>query len=308
MLKHLSRRRLCQIAGAAALALGTGTRARSDATSASESAVDGARVPSMRTITKSYVDLAEGQMHVLSTSGVAPAIVFLHQTASSGGSFARVMERLRLPNRLIAVDTPGFGSSFDPSGWPSMAEYAAYIVTTLDRLKVRQFHLFGHHTGSSLAAEIAWRHPQRVQSVMMLGPVPMTREERVQFRSDYDQPIAPREDGSHLVENWNYCRKFNPTCDLETVHEEVVDMMRAWKARPQAYRAVSFHDAMQLVRKLECPLLLMSSPEDFFFPRFAEVCAIRPDAKVAMVGGENLPPQCDSEGVAAAIADFVRAV
>jgi pimeloyl-ACP methyl ester carboxylesterase len=266
----------------------------------------------MTRLAKSYVDLPDGQVHVLSVDGAAPAIVFLHQTASSGASFAAVMDRLhrvhRLPNRLIALDTPGFGGSFDPPGWPSMKKYAAWITAALDRLKVRRFHLFGHHTGGNLAAEIAWRHPARAASVMILGPVPMTRAERAQFRRAYDQPIAPRADGMHLVENWAYCHKFNPSADLAIVHEEVVNMARAWKARPQAYRAVSFHDAMARVRKLTCPLLFMTSPQDFFYPGFAGVCARYPDAKVAIVGGENLPPQSDPRGMARAVAKFVRGV
>lgn len=268
----------------------------------------------MTRLVKSYVDLPDGQVHVLSVAATAPApmpaIVFLHQTASSGDSFAGVMERLRarhrLPNRLIAIDTPGFGGSFHPPGWPSMSKYVGWIVATLDRLKARRFHLFGHHTGGNLAAEIALRHPARAASVTILGPVPMTREERRQFRRAYDKPIAPRADGTHLVDNWAYCHKFNPNAALDIVHEEVVNMARAWKARPQAYRAVSFHDMLARLRTLTCPLMLMTSPEDFFYPGFAGVCALRPDATVALVGGENLPPQSDPAGVAAALARFVR--
>lgn len=260
----------------------------------------------MRKIVKSYVDLPVGQIHVLSVKGSAPPIVFLHQTACSADSFVDVMAHLRLPNHLIALDTPGFGASFRPAGWPSMAKYAGWTVAALDKLKVKQFHLFGHHTGSSLAAEIATRHPKRVRSVMMLGPVPMTKQEREAFRGHYDKPIAPRADGTHLLDNWNYCAKFNPNADLAVVHDEVASMIRNWRARPQAYRAVSFHDSMALVKKLKCPLLFMTTPEDFFYPRFAEVCALRPDAKVSIVGGENLPTLSDPKGVAAGIAKFVK--
>jgi len=262
----------------------------------------------VRKIVKSYVDLPAGQIHVLEVKGTSPAIVFLHQTASAANSYERVMERLKLPNRLIAIDTPGFGGSFDPEGWPSMAKYAAWVVATLDKLKVKQFHLFGHHTGGSLGAEIAKRHPKRAKSVMILGPVPMTEHERIQFRGAYDKPIAPRADGSHLVENWNYCHKYNPNADLAVVHHEVVNMTRAWRARPQAYRAVSFHDAMAVIRKLKCPLLFMTSPEDFFFARFAEVCALRPDAVVSICGGENLPTESDPDSVAKGIAKFVKRI
>ena len=261
-----------------------------------------------RNVRKRYVDLADGQIHVWERSGLSPAIVFLHQTASSGSSFAEVMAKINVPNRLIAIDTPGFGGSFDPKGWPSMAKYAAWAMATLDRMKVRRFHLFGHHTGASLATEIAWQYPKRVASVMMLGPVPMTPEERRKFRGAYDGPIAPKPDGSHFIVNWNYCHKHNPNGDLEIIHEEVVNMARAWKGRPQAYRAVSFHDSMARLAKLKSPILLMTSPEDFFYPLFDSVRALRPDAKVAIVGGENLPPQSDPKGVAKGIAKFVRGV
>ena len=261
-----------------------------------------------RKIVKRYVDLPAGQVHVHEAGGKGPAIVFLHQTASSGASFEGVMRELRLPNRLIAIDTPGFGSSFHPAGWPSMAKYAGWIVATLDRLKARQFHLFGFHTGGSLALEIARRYPRRARSVMLLGPVSMTKQEREEFRGAYDKPIAPRADGMHLVENWKYAHQFNQRADLEVVHDEVTDMLRAWRGRPQAYRAVSFHDSLAQVQKLTCPLLFMTSPDDFFYPRFDAVRALRPDAKVAIVGGENMPTRSDPKGVAAGIAKFIRAL
>ena len=34
----------------------------------------------------------------------------------------KVMARLRVPSRLIAIDTPGFGGSFDPAGWPTKSQ------------------------------------------------------------------------------------------------------------------------------------------------------------------------------------------
>jgi pimeloyl-ACP methyl ester carboxylesterase len=258
-----------------------------------------------RRILRSYVELPAGQVHVRSSPGTAPAIVFLHQTASSSSSFERVMQRIALPNRLVALDTPGFGGSFDPPGWPTIARYAGWLVATLDRLGVRRAHLFGHHTGTNLAAEIARRHPRRAASLMLLGPAVMSAAERREFRPAFERPIAPREDGSHLVENWNYARRYNPACPLETVHEEVVNMTRAWRGRAQAYRAVSYHDLGALLRRSALPLLLLSSREDYFFPRLAQLQALRPDARVALVGGENFPTQVDPAGVAAAITRFL---
>lgn len=253
-----------------------------------------------------YADTAWGQLHYREVAGRAPAVLFLHQTASSSASFVPVLEALRLPNRRVAIDTPGFGGSFDPPGWPSMAKYAAYVVAGLDALRIREFHVFGQHTGANLAGELALRHPARVRSVTMLGPVPMTAPERREFRAALGEPIRPRADGGHLLENWRYASDYNPGCDPLMLNGEVTSMVRAWRGRAQAYRAVSFHDSRALVRRLQAPLLLMSSPGDYFHARFAEVCALRPDAATAMVGGDNFQTLQDPRGVARALERFVE--
>lgn len=266
----------------------------------------GRNVPSRRALRCGYVDTPDGQIHYREVAGTAPAIVFLHQTASSSSSFRRVMERLRLPNRLVALDTPGFGSSFAPRGWPPMADYARWTIEALDALRVRRFHVFGQHTGANVAGELAVRHPDRVRSVTLLGPVPMSAAERREFRKLLSEPIRPRADGAHLLENWGYAARYNPGCDPEIVHDEVVSMLRAWRGRPQAYRAVSFNDSLAVLRRIRAPVLLMTSPGDYFFPRFLEVCAARPDAAAATVGGDNFQPLLDPGGVARALEKFLR--
>lgn len=252
-----------------------------------------------------YADTKAGQIHYRTVEGASPAIIFLHQTATSSASFLPVLKRLKLPNRLVAFDTPGFGGSFDPSGWPSMAKYAGYILDAMDALGIQSAHFAGHHTGGSLALEIGRLRPKRVESITLIGPVTMTEAERVEFRTMFDQPISPREDGSHMVQNWNYARDNNKDCDLEIVHGEVVGMLRAWKGRPQAYRAVSFQDGAALISKCKAPLLLMCSTGDWFFPRFQGVRDLRPDADYAIIGGDNFPTLVDSAGVSRALEKFI---
>lgn len=258
------------------------------------------------TVHLGYADTDAGQVHYREVAGRSPAIVFLHQTASSSASFQLVLERLKLPNRLIAIDTPGFGGSFDPPGYPTLARYSACLLDALDRLKVRNFHLFGQHTGANIAAAMALQVPARVCSVMMLGPALLSLAERRSFRGAFSEPIRPRADGAHLLQNWSYAADNNPGCSPELLHGEVVSMLRAWRGRGQAYRAVSFDDVGATVRKIRAPLLFMSAPGDYFFPRFDEVCALRPEAKVALVGGDNFPPLRDPSGVARAIEKFVQ--
>jgi pimeloyl-ACP methyl ester carboxylesterase len=264
------------------------------------------RSPTARRIHRRLIELPQGEVQVRIVEGSSPAIVFLHQTASASSSFVPVLERLRLPNRLIALDTPGFGGSFDPRGWPSVTRYSSWILAVLERLRCREMHLFGHHTGGSFALAIARAHPKRVRSVMILGPVLMSAAERRAFRAAFAAPIAPRADGSHLTENWNYAHHYNRRCAPELIHAEVVNMLRAWKGRAQAYRAVSFHDDAAQLRNLEAPLLLLSTREDYFYPGFEQLRAELPGAAAVIVGGENFPTLVDGAGVARAIEAFVR--
>src|SRR5205085_8025397 len=131
-----------------------------------------------------------------------PGIVFLHQTALSAKTYDPTLRVLDVPNRLVAIDTPGFGGSYDLEGMPTLEWYADQILATLDALDIRRFHLFGHHTGASLGVEIAARVPNRVLSLMMAGPVFMTPEESAAFIAGYHEPITPQRDGSHLMKNW----------------------------------------------------------------------------------------------------------
>lgn len=257
------------------------------------------------TITKRYVDLPEGQLHVREVAGSEPAIVFLHQTACSAQSYDPLLAELALPNRLLALDTPGFGGSFDPEGWPSLEDYAAWLLAALDALGAERFHLFGHHTGSGLAMLLAARHPERVLSVMMAGAELMTPQERASFLDGLGEPLTPRADGSHLLENWNYAAHFNPGIDPELIHGEVLAMLRAWRARPQAYRAVAGCDTPALAPLIQAPVLLVTSPDDYFHAELDRARALFPKAPVATTGGGNFQPTADPHGVARAIERFL---
>lgn len=259
----------------------------------------------MRGITKAYVDTPAGQVHVHMVDGNEPAIVFLHQTALSAKTYDPTLRVLDVPNRLIAIDTPGFGGSYDLDGMPSLEWYAEQILATLDRLGVEQFHLFGHHTGASLGIEVAAHVPQRVLSLMLAGPVFMTAEESTAFITGYREPITPQRDGSHLMTNWGYAAQHNPECDVAIMQDAVADLLRAWRARPQAYMAVAHHNTASRALQVTAPVLLLTTPGDFFHASFDRAEAIFPDARIAVTGGDNFPTAADPEGVAAAIVGFL---
>jgi pimeloyl-ACP methyl ester carboxylesterase len=259
----------------------------------------------MGTVRRGYVDIAEGQIHVHQVGGCEPPILFLHQTASSARSFDPLLKAMPLPNRLIALDTPGFGGSYDPEGWPTLEAYAAQILAAADALGVDRFHLYGHHTGASLGIEIAAGAPDRVLSLMLSGPVFMTAGEREAFIADYRDPIMPQRDGSHLARNWSYAAGNNPSCDADILQDAVTDLLRAWRGRPQAYMAVAQHDTDVRARDVRAPTLLLTTEGDFFHYGFDRARAFFPRAATAQTSGDNFPATTRPGEVAEAIASFI---
>ncbi len=81
-------------------------------------------------------------------------------------------------------------------------------------------------------------------------------------------------------------------------------MLRAWRGRPQAYRAVAEHETAAVLAGLALPVLLLTSPDDFFHASFDRAQSLLPDAPVA-VTGSNFQPTADPDGVANAVVPFL---
>jgi pimeloyl-ACP methyl ester carboxylesterase len=209
---------------------------------------------------------------------------------------------------MIAFDTPGFGESFDPESQPTLAQYADWLLQGIDALGLKRFHVFGHHTGACIAVELGARQPARVASLMMVGPLPLSAEERHQFSLIFGAPIAPRADGGHLQETWEYLRGLGAAGDLDLHHRELVDTVRAWRGRAMAYAAVWAQDWTALYQQVTCPLLLMCAEDDVLYPYFARAQSLRPDARAVTLRGANFEPDLDCAGTTAAIRGFLAEI
>lgn len=262
----------------------------------------------MSAIRYRYVDTPAGQVHVHERAGSGVPIVLIHQTALSARSLDPLLAALPAGRALFALDIPGFGNSTRPAGWPTIADYAATLLAAIDALGIDRFHLFGHHTGASIAVELTAHHPVRVVSTMLCGLPLMTATERAAFAADLGEAIGPARDGSHLLENWRYTLDHNPGCDTLAIHDAVTDMLRNWQARPQAYRAVATHDTAAIASHVTAPVLLLSSTGDYFHAHLGRARAIYPDAPVELTAGDNLQTAADPAGLATAMVRFLHSL
>lgn len=259
-------------------------------------------------IRKAYADTAAGQVHYHCIDGPGLPLVLLHQTASSGKMFHAVMQRLSGSRALYAFDTPGFGGSFDPPEAPSMTQYADWLMAAMDAAGLKRFHLLGHHTGAFIGVELASKYPDAVASLGLIGPMPMSAEERRELRAQVVYEMPPTTDGSYLKDTWAYLVLLGADADLALQHREMVDTLRAYRGRLQAYNAVFDQGFQTLFMGVGCPLLIACGEGNAVWPFFERARELRPDATVAVLGGDNLEPDLDPDGTAAAISSFLEQV
>jgi pimeloyl-ACP methyl ester carboxylesterase len=262
------------------------------------------------TVRKAYSDCAAGQIHYRHLAGDGTPIVCLHQTASSGQMWLKTFERLAGCWPLYAFDTPGFGGSFDPPAdtRPTMTDYVEWLYEAMRDAGIERCHIVGHHTGSCIGVEMAARYPEFARSLTMVGPVPLTDAERVEFSKHFGIPFTPVVSGSYLLENWEYLRNLGAHADPLLMHREMADQLRAWWGRVQCYNAVWGQDFPSYFKAIACPMMIGAAADDVLHPYLDRAAAIRPDARLLPLSGANFEPDLDADGFSAGLAAFLSDV
>ncbi|MFN2644255.1 MAG: alpha/beta fold hydrolase [Burkholderiales bacterium] len=103
-------------------------------------------------------------------SGTGPALVCLHGIGAASAGWLPQLETLK-GYRLIAWDAPGYGESdFLPAEKPGPADYAQALHEFLERLLLKDVVLVANSLGCLMATAYAAAHPERVRSMILLGP------------------------------------------------------------------------------------------------------------------------------------------
>lgn len=214
-----------------------------------------------------FCDTALGQVHCLEAgAGEGPPLLLVHQTPRSVDEYAEVLPILAAQHRVIAVDTPGYGASDPVPGQPEIADYAAALRAVLDELDIAKAIVVGHHTGALIAVEMAAASPERVDRLVLSGPIYLDPEARARLRPLFEQ-WRVQKDGSHLKKKWDAMHAWLPRADL--VQRFVVDLLRAGETSEQGHLAAAnyrMEDRLPLVR---CPGLLIFGKRDVFAPEEA---------------------------------------
>lgn len=256
-----------------------------------------------------YLDGRWGQVHV-SEAGTGAPLLLLHQSPLSGAMFAPAMPLLAAGGfRALALDTPGFGASDAPPAPASIAEHADALLPLLDAMGLARVHVLGHHTGASIAAAFAARHPDRVDRLILNGVALLTPEERAFFATFRFAPLVPRADGGHLIDAWNQRLQATPGwTDLAAMHRHVATMLANPDRYFWAFEAVFAHDLAADLARITAPAMVLTNSGEDLFAASTRAAATRPDWRyAALEGGTHDIVDEQPDAWATAVIDFLAA-
>lgn len=254
-----------------------------DETSTEEAVMQTTANPAIK---QAYADTPEGQVHYWH-AGTGPVLLMVHQSSSSAEEYAGLVPHLADRYRLVAFDWPGHGMSDDPSKELGVPEYTASALAVLDDLGASSFHVLGHHGGALIAMNLAWKHPDRVQKIVLSGTsgVREASETKAFTESlDLEKRNHVDREGQSLSGGWSRYLKYMPHSSPEEILRAYVINLGA-KLRPyDAHYGVLRWDRRPALSSLsDRKVLLLQGENDEFVSHQENLLERLPQAKRVVI-------------------------
>lgn len=229
--------------------------------------------PAPRFIRRGYTACRFGHMHYRTAgpddetiASGKPAIVLLHQNPSSSFEYEPLIAHLATTHRVYAFDTPGYGMSDAPAAPAGMAGYAAAFGDALDALGLETVDLYGFHTGTLLAAELAIAQPEQVRKAVMTGIPMYDAPTRANKLAEAEVFPAPDEEGQVILDLlqrlWTYVvTSRDSRVPLAKAVRNFADKAAVLDRFTWAYKGVWGWDFTRL-SLVPCPVLVLQPAEE----------------------------------------------
>ncbi len=189
-------------------------------------------------------------------------ILMLHGNSESGLAWYGWVPQLARHYRVVRPDMRGYGKSTPmPRDYPwSIDAIISDYLKLMDTLEIQRFHLVGAKIGGTVARAFAARHPQRVQTLTLIGTPPPSRASR--------DPITPLLDEFEKfgVEHWarrTMAARLGGRFPAEGVEWWIQFMGRTAVSSQIGFMpAIAWADIRADLLKIQCPALVITTEEN----------------------------------------------
>ncbi len=233
--------------------------------------------------------LADSHLSVVDLwpEGVNQTIVFVHGYAGVVETWEYQINHFRQLARVVAPDLRGHGQSDAPFTSYTMEELVEDLETIADRLGLpEKFTLIGHSFGGSICVEYAFRHPERLNQLVLLTTA---GEYPVQFAVK----LLSRIPTAAFRPWWRFRPRWN--ADIHVMKRMMLNNLSTWRG-------------WEMMEQIQTPTLIVTGERDRYFPRevFDRVAETIPGAEVVDIGASKHKVQLERhQAVNRAIERFI---
>lgn len=175
----------------------------------------------------------------------AHTFLLLHGIGMGRSVYLDVVQRLR--GRVIALDLPGFGEAPEPTRNLTMERHADLVAAYLRHVGADPVVVIGHSMGSQIGAELAARHPELVEGVILAGPTVNKAARNIAAQASY---LLSDLVGERPLVIWRGAREY----------------LRGGPHLIRKMRATIVHQPEKAFARIDCPVLVLRGEDDPLAP------------------------------------------
>ena len=231
-----------------------------------------------------YEERGSGDPLLLIMGITAPGSVWEKHAAHWGKEF-----------RCITVDNRGVGLSDKPAGPYTTEQMADDYAGLLDVLQIQKVRVVGCSMGSTIAQQLAIRHPEKISSLVLMCPwarCDNTAKAVFQHMIDCKARLRP-EEFSLFIQLLIYSKS---SWDDDTMFSEMEEGRKQAAVEPQSQplhglegqaAACINHDVLDKLHQIQQHVLVIGGKEDVFTPLWMaeEVAVAIPNAELHIYEG-----------------------
>jgi pimeloyl-ACP methyl ester carboxylesterase len=190
-----------------------------------------------------------------------PALVMVHGFALDARMWRPQLAALAADYRILTVDLPGFGVQSRDVG---EVEPAAELARALDACGLAHPHIVASCFGAAVAIDLALRHPDRIASLTLVGPLLLGRRTGIEA---WGRCVALASEGDRVTaaEVWFDAPLFEGVRRDEELFDEVRQIVLDYRGAHWTGDVSSKWlepDPLPRLRTLEIPTLIVSGERD----------------------------------------------
>jgi pimeloyl-ACP methyl ester carboxylesterase len=234
-------------------------------------------------------------LHYIHGEPVVPTdktpLVLLHQNPSSSLEYSNLVAEMARDRVVIAFDTPGNGMSDRPPEPQSIDGYAQAFAEGLASLGHGPdgdgpVDVFGFHSGTYYAAELAASRPDLVRRLVLCGVPFRTGEERTSRLHDAINAPPLDEDGESTFAQLRGLWRMvvtgrDPSVPLDRAGAVFAEMVKPMQRATWPYIAVWGYPAAERLPAIAVPTLVIAV-KDTTYPYTISAAKLIPNAKLVL--------------------------